>query len=83
MRNDLSGGKGCILTEGTKFPISLPYKTTLEFTIRQGCGVGGVAIDVDGGIGGAPHVQQQRYVLTDKLMRLASPVFQVRFQRSN
>jgi hypothetical protein len=85
MRNDLISGEGCILTGDTKFPISLPYKTTLEFTIRQGCGVGGVAIDVDvdGGIGGAPHVQQQRYVLTDKLMRLASPVFQVRFQRSN
>src|SRR5262249_30861546 len=33
-------GKGCILKESTKFPISLPPKSTLELTIQQGCSVG-------------------------------------------
>jgi hypothetical protein len=67
--------KGCILTEGTKFPVTLPYKATLEFTIRQGCGVSGIAIGLEG--------HQQRYLIAGPLMRLASPVFQVHFQRSN
>ena len=73
--------KGCILTEGTKFPISLPYKTTLEFTIRQGCRIAGVAINVDGG--GVSKIRQQRYLITGSLMRLATPVFLVHLQRSN
>jgi hypothetical protein len=72
---DLKIGEGCILTEGTRFPVTLPYKSTLEFTIRQGCGVSGIAIDLEG--------HQQRYLLVGPLMRLASPVFQVHFQRSN
>jgi hypothetical protein len=72
--------KGCILTEDTKFPLKLPYKSTLEFTIRQGCGISGVAIDLDGGGG---QIHQQRYGLSGPLMRLASPVFQARMQRSN
>jgi hypothetical protein len=79
----LALGKGCILTESVKFPISLPPKTTLELTIRQGCNVGGVAIDLDGGFGGPPVIHQQRYTMTAPLLRLASPVFQARLQRSN
>jgi hypothetical protein len=69
--------KGCILMGGAKFPISLPYKTTLEFTIRQGCtALGGIGINIQGG-------QLQQYGPTDPLRRLASPVFQVRWERSN
>jgi hypothetical protein len=76
-------GDGCLLSGETRFPISLSYKTTLEFTIRQGCGVAFVVIDLDGGLGGPPAIHQQRYSNVGTLMRLASPVFQAHFQRSN
>jgi hypothetical protein len=33
---DLRIGEGCILTQGTTFAVALPYKATLEFTIKQG-----------------------------------------------
>ena len=76
----LALSKGCILTTETNFPVSIPYKSRLEFTIRQGCGVSSVAIDLDGGGG---QIHQQRYDLAGPLIRLASPVFQAPMQRSN
>lgn len=68
-------GQGCVISNPSEFPVKLPPKLQVEYTIRQGCAVGGVAIDLD--------VGQQRYLIVAPLIRLAAPVLQAAFRRSN
>jgi hypothetical protein len=65
----------CIIRDGNVLPLSLPSKFALEFTLRKGCGISGVSIGVEN--------REQQYILAGPMLRLATPVFQAHFTRSN
>jgi hypothetical protein len=65
--------KNCVIIGNTLFPLSLPSKSTLEFTL--GCGVSSLSIGVGNRV--------QEYDLVGPMLRIATPVFQVHYNRSN